>query len=227
MRTSVSVVLPVLNEAALLPGALTALKEAAPDAELVVVDGGSSDGTQAAAREAAHVLVKSPRPGRGFQMDLGLRAASGRIVLFVHADTRLPAGWPETVASAFCALPTPAWGAFRLAFDDPRPAFRLLERGAALRQALTGVPHGDQGIAVLREAALTAGGVPHVPLMEEYEFARRLRSQGGCVALPGEALTSVRRYGRLGPLRTGARNTALVALWHLGVSPGRLARLYR
>lgn len=223
----ISVVLPVLNEEAALPGALAALKEAAPDAELVVVDGGSSDGTQAAARTAAHVLVKSPRAGRGFQMDLGLRAASGRLVLFAHADTRLPAGWPETLADAFCAMPTPAWAAFRLAFDDPRPAFRLLERGAALRQSLTGVPHGDQGIAVLREAALAAGGVPHVPLMEEYELARRLRSQGSCVALPGEALTSVRRYERLGPLKTGARNTALVALWHLGVPPERLARLYR
>lgn len=223
--TLVSVVLPVLDEAALLPGALAALKEAAPDAELVVVDGGSSDGTQAAARAAAHVLVKSPRPGRGFQMDLGLRAASGRIVLFLHADTRLPDGWPGALTSAFCALPSPVWGAFRLAFDDPRPAFRLLERGAALRQALTGVPHGDQGIAVDREAALAAGGIPHVPLMEEYELSRRLG--GRCVALPGDALTSARRYERLGPLKTAARNTALVALWHLGVPPGRLARLYR
>lgn len=223
----ISVVLPVLNEAALLPDALAALKASAPEAELVVVDGGSQDGTQDAARAAAHVLVKSPRRGRGYQMDLGLRAAAGRVVVFLHADTRLPDGWPALVADAFSALPTPAWAAFRLAFDDPRPAFRLLERAAALRQRLTGVPHGDQGLAVDREAALAAGGVPHVPLMEEYELARRLRGQGRFVSLPAAALTSPRRYGRLGPWPTAARNSALVALWHLGVPPARLEKLYR
>lgn len=222
-----SVVLPVLNEASLLPAALAALTEQAPDAELVVVDGGSDDGTQAAARAAAHVLVKSPRAGRGFQMDLGLRAARGRVVLFLHPDTRLPAGWPALVSDAFAALPTPAWAAFRLAFDDPGPAFRLIERGAAWRQALTGVPHADQGIAVDREAALAAGGVPHVPLMEEYELARRMRGQGRFVPIPAAAITSPRRYGRLGPLGTAARNSALVALWHLGVSPSRIEKLYR
>ena len=223
----ISVVLPVLNEEAALPGALAALKAQAPDAELVVVDGGSTDGTLSEARKGAHVLVKSPRPGRGLQMDLGLRAASGRLVLFLHADTRLPEGWDALVLDAFAALPTPAWAAFRLAFDDPRPAFRLIERGAALRQALTRVPHGDQGIAVHRDAALAAGGIPHVPLMEEYELARRLRGQGRFVALPAAATTSPRRYERLGPLRTAARNSALVALWHLGMAPKRLARLYR
>lgn len=222
-----SVVLPVLDEAALLPDALAALKASAPEAELVVVDGGSADGTLDAARAAAHVLVKAPRPGRGFQMDLGLRAASGRVVLFLHVDTRLPDGWYALVLDAFAALPTPAWSAFRLAFDDPRPVFRLIERAAALRQALTRVPHGDQGVAVNRDAALAAGGIPHVPLMEEYELARRLRGQGRFVALPAAATTSPRRYGRLGPLRTAARNSGLVALWHLGVPPRRLARLYR
>lgn len=222
-----SVVLPVYNEAALLPGALAALKSQAPEAELVVVDGGSDDGTSAAARAGAHVLVKSPRRGRGFQMDLGLRAAAGRVVLFLHADTRLPDGWPAALTDAFASLPTPAWAAFRLAFDDPSPAFRLIERGAAWRQALTGVPHGDQGIAVLRDAALAAGGVPHVPLMEEYELARRLRGQGGFAPLDAAAVTSPRRYGRLGPVPTALRNSALVALWHLGVPPARLARLYR
>lgn len=223
----ISVVLPVYNEAALLPAALAALKAQAPEAELVVVDGGSDDGTQAAARAAAHILVKSPRPGRGFQMDLGLRAAAGRIVVFLHADTRLPDGWPALVRDAFSALPTPAWAAFRLAFDDPRPAFRILERAAALRQAVTGVPHGDQGIAVSRDAALAAGGVPHVPLMEEYELARRLRGQGKFAALPAAATTSVRRYERRGPLATALRNSALVALWHLGVPPARLVDWYR
>lgn len=189
------------------------------------MDGGSTDATLAAARAGAHVLVKSPRPGRGYQLDLGLRAASGKLVLFLHADTRLPDGWPAALTDAFAALPAPAWTAFRLAFDDPRPAFRLIERAAALRQAVTGVPHGDQGIAVLREAALAAGGVPHVPLFEEYELARRLRGQGRFAPLPLAAVTSARRYAR--PLRTALRNTGLVALWHLGLKPERLARLYR
>ncbi|MBI3298905.1 MAG: TIGR04283 family arsenosugar biosynthesis glycosyltransferase [Elusimicrobia bacterium] len=227
MPGCLSVVVPVYNEAAALPGLLETLRRQAPDAELVVADAGSLDGTQAAAREGADVLVKCVKPGRAFQLDCGLRASSGAVVLFLHADTVLPDGWPALVADAFAALPTPAASSFRLAFDSPRPFYRVLERAAALRQAVTGVPHGDQAVAVLREAYLACGGFPVVPLMEEYELARRLRSQGRFVTLEAAATTSVRRYERDGPLKRALGNSARVALWYLGVSPERLARGYR
>ncbi|MDE2291950.1 MAG: TIGR04283 family arsenosugar biosynthesis glycosyltransferase [Elusimicrobia bacterium] len=222
-----SVVLPTLDEGPLLPAALAALKGQAPEAEFVVADGGSKDATLAAARAGAHVLVRCRKAGRAFQLDQGARAASGRVLVFLHADTRLQDGWPAALADAFAALPTPAAASFRLRFDSPRPVFRLLERAADWRQAVTGVPQGDQGLAVLKDAYLASGGFPDVPLMEEYELALRLREQGRFARVPLDAVTSARRHLARGPLRTALRNSALVALWHLGASPARLARWYR
>lgn len=217
-----SVVIPTLDEEGVLPSLLETLKRQAPDAELVVSDGGSLDGTQAAARAGAHILVKCSKPGRAFQMDQGLRASSGAIVVFLHADTTLPDGWPTILADAFAGLPTPAASSFRLSFDSKRPIYRLLERTAALRQTLTGVPHGDQGIAVHREAYLACGGFPCVPLMEEYELYLRLRPQGRFLDLAASAVTSVRRYEKTGPLRRALRNSTLIARWYLGTPPSKL-----
>lgn len=222
-----SVVICVLDEGPLLRECLAELRRQAPEAELVVADGGSADDTLHAAREGADVLVRCPRPGRALQLDQGARAAGGKVLLFLHADTRLPDGWPAVLLDAFSALPPPCAGAFRLAFDDPAPLFRVLERAAGLRQRLTGVPHGDQGIAVLREAYLACGGFPPVPLMEEYELMRRLRGAGRVVELDAAARTSARRYRRKGALANALRNNALIALWYLGVPPKRLAGWYR
>ena len=222
----ISVVIPTLDEEGALPSLLEVLKRHAPDAELVVSDGGSLDGTQAAARAGAHVLVKCSKPGRAFQLDQGLRAAAAPIVLFLHADTRLPDDWPALLSDAFSGLPTPAAASFRLCFDSPLPVYRALERAAAWRQSLTGVPQGDQGIAVDREAYLACGGFPFVALMEEYELYRRLRPHGRFVNLDAAAVTSVRRYEK-GPLLQALRNSTLIARWYLGVPPDKLARSYR
>ncbi|MBI5594657.1 MAG: TIGR04283 family arsenosugar biosynthesis glycosyltransferase [Elusimicrobia bacterium] len=222
-----SVVIPTLDEPETLARTLTLLKEQAPEAELVVSDGGSGGLTLSAARAAAHVLVRCRRKGRAFQMDEGLKASSGKVVVFLHADTRLPDGWPAMLLQAFSSLPSPAAVSFSLRFDSAQPVFRWLERGAAWRQRLTGVPHGDQGIAVLRTAYLACGGFPDVPLMEEYELARRIRPQGRLVCLPQQAITSPRRYQTSGAIKGALRNNALIALWHLGVPPARLTRWYR
>ena len=222
-----SVVIPTLNEPDALEACLTRLKGQAPGAELVVSDGGSDGRTLSAARAGAHILVRCRKRGRAFQMDEGLKASSGKIVLFLHADTLLPDGWPDLLIEAFSSLPSPAAVSFSLRFDSPDPVFRYIEKGAAWRQRVTGVPHGDQGIAVLRTAYLACGGFPDVPLMEEYELARRISPQGRLVNLPQAAVTSARRYQAFGPIRGVLRNNALIALWHLGVPPARLARWYR
>lgn len=222
-----SVVIATLDEEAFLKERLAELRRQAPEAELVVSDGGSTDGTLQEARQGADILVKCARPGRALQFDQGARAASGKVVLFLHADTRLSEGWPAALHEAFASLPPPAAAAFRLSFDDPSPVYRVLERAAGLRQRATGVPHGDQGIAVRRDAYLDCGGFPPVPLMEEYELMRRLRGHGGILSLPLPAVTSPRRYKKKGAARNAVRNNVLIALWYLGIPPTRLATWYR
>jgi rSAM/selenodomain-associated transferase 2 len=234
MPPRLSVILPVLNEASRLEAAVARLRRSAPEAEVVVVDGGSSDGTAEAARRVADRFAAAPAPGRAAQMDLGARAASGDVFVFLHADTRLPDGWPETLrreCPSFFGLagegPGPlAAAAFRLAFDSDGWRYRLIAFAARCRERLTGVPHGDQALAVPRAVYFAAGGFPETPLMEEYLFVPRLRRLGEVRVLSQSAVTSRRRYEKTGPLRRALKNSCLVLLHYLGVAPRTLARWY-
>lgn len=160
-------------------------------------------------------------------MHAGAQAASGDLLIFLHADTRLPDDWYEQLEGAWSSPRKPAATAFRLGFDDNRPFYRFLARAANARTRLTGVPQGDQAIAIERKVYFHAGGFPDVPLMEEYLLIDRLARLGRVELLAGAVATSVRRYEKTGPFFNALRNGAIVSLFYLGVPPRTLARLYR
>jgi len=217
---SVSVVIPTLDEEALLPAAIGSVLPGA--AEVIVVDARSSDGTRDVARAAGARLVDAP-PGRGVQLDRGAREARGQWLLFLHADTRLEPGWRDSILALDRRV---VGGAFGFALDTARPARRYAEWAVRLRCRLLGLPFGDQALFCRRTAYAASGGFPHEPLFEDVAFVRRLRRLGPTVLLPLRAITSARRWERDGAARTTLRNNLLLLLYLAGVAPSRLARLY-
>lgn len=221
----VSVVVCCVDEEALLPSCLEAARLGLRGGdELIVVDGGSADRSRELAAEAGAAVLRAPR-GRAAQLDAGARAACGEVLLFLHADTLLPAGWRAAVERAFEEGAVAAGFRLRLGAEGAR--LRLLEACAELRERLTGVPQGDQALCARRADYLAVGGFPPVPLMEEYELVRRLKSRGPVARLEERVFTSPRRHLRRGPLAQGLRNNLIIALYYLGVPPARLAGLYR
>ena len=211
--------IPALDEEA---GVVDAIRSVRQAAELIVVDGGSRDRTRELAAAEGALVVES-RPGRGVQLACGARQATGEWLVFLHADTRLEPGWAEALA----ALPEDVvGGAFRFAIDSDRPAYRLIEAGAAWRCRLLGLPYGDQGIFVRRVVYGITGGFRPFPLMEDVEFVRRLRAAGRLAFPPVRALTCARRWEHYGVLRATLRNWWLFALYSAGWPPQRLAQLY-
>lgn len=225
----ISVIIPARNEEAVIGPALSRLRRTSTRrrTEIIVADGASTDHTAHIAGVYADKVLKLGHAGRASQMQQGALAASGDILLFLHADTRLPRNWERDILEAWSAPEKPSATAFRLRFDSDKPVYRMIAAAANWRAGLTGVPHGDQGIAVERNAFLHAGGFPPVPIMEEYLLIKKLRGNASVLILPRAATTSVRRYEKNGPLINALRNAALIALFHVGVPPRRLARLYK
>lgn len=216
-------VIPALNEAG---GITDAVRSAvAGGAEVIVVDGGSSDGTPESAIAAGATVLHSS-PGRARQLGIGAGIARGEAILFLHADTRLPAGWRRSVEAAL-ADPGVAGGCFRLRFDERGPLLALVEWGVGLRVATLGLPYGDQALFVRRRVLERIGGVPEVPIMEDLDLARAIRREGRLARLPLAVATSARRYRRRGTLRTVARNAVAAAGWWLGLDRERIAAWYR
>jgi rSAM/selenodomain-associated transferase 2 len=216
---TISVVIPALDEQGRVGDAVRSVRA---DAEVIVVDGGSTDGTRAEAAAAGAAVIASER-GRGAQVAAGARAAGGEWLVFLHADTRLEAGW----ARALRALPGDiVGGAFRFALAPQRLRYRWLEAAVGLRCRLFRLPYGDQGLFARREAYSRIGGFRSLPLMEDVEFVRRLR-RAGPLAFPAvRAFTSARRFERRGMLATSLRNLWLLGLYSAGLAPERLAHLY-
>jgi len=228
MGVTVSIIIPVLNEEARIAETIDHIRSLADGkaAEIIVVDGDPAGGTLRAIPDGACRKLLS-EPGRGRQLNRGGGAASGEILLFLHADTKLP---PDALVSIGEALrdPTPAGGAFDLAIDSPRRAFRLIERVASLRTRLTRIPYGDQAIFLRSSWFRSLGGYRDIPIMEDVDLMRRLKRSGGRIAiLPERVVTSARRWEQEGILTTTLRNWSLVTLFLLGVDAGRLARWYR
>lgn len=215
----VAAVIPALDEAAEIAGAITAAR-AAGAGEVIVADGGSADATVARAREAGADRVLAAFRGRGLQLRAGAAAASGEVLWFLHADARAPSGAAEAIRAAVQA--GRSWGAFRVRHEPAGAWIRL----ADFRSHRTDLPYGDQGVFVTRAAYDAVGGVPEQPLMEDLEFARRLRARCGPPArLAAEIAVSSRRW-LARPVRTTLCWWTFPLLYRLGVSPARLARWY-
>ena len=226
MRAPVSVVIPTLDAAARLGRCVEALGEglmAGVVRELVIADGGSSDGIAELA-EALGARLVTARRGRGSQLAAGARAAEGEWLLFLHADTALAPGWADAVRAHIAARPGKA-GYFRLRFDGDGAMAGVVAGWANLRSRLLGLPFGDQGLLVSREVLDAMGGYPEIPLMEDVAMARRL-GRRRLAMLPATAVTSAERYASRGWIRRGARNLSTQALYFLGVAPERLLRRY-
>ena len=215
-----TVVIPALDEAEQITGAVASARGAA-GCEIIVVDGGSRDGTPERAAAAGARVVAAPR-GRARQLAAGARLAKGDTILFLHADTRLPEGWDGALRAAL-ADPRVVGGAFQLRFEPRSPMLRFIELGARLRVALLRMPYGDQALFARRSALESLGGVPQVEILEDLDLVQALKRRGRIVCLPLAATTSARRYLAAGPLRTMLRNWAAVAGWRLGVPRERIA----
>ena len=220
----ITFVVPVLNEAA---GIVRALRALAPlrarGHEVIVVDGGSEDGTADLARPLADRVLAAPR-GRALQMNAGAGAAHGDAFLFLHADVRLPQGADRMVQEALAAR---RWGRFDVALDSPRALLALVGAMMNLRSGLTGIATGDQALFVRRDVFESTGGYAEIPLMEDIELSARLRRIERPACLRARVLVSARRWEAHGALRTIVLMWRLRLAYFLGADPGRLAERYR
>jgi rSAM/selenodomain-associated transferase 2 len=218
----VSVVIPVYHDAPALGRTLAATDFTGVD---LIVSAVSADESLAALRLARPdvMWIDAPR-GRARQMNAGAAAARGTWLLFLHADTRLPAGWTVAIDEAR-RDPRAIAGCFRFALDSPSPLARVIEFGVRARVALFGLPYGDQALFVRRDAFDALRGYADLPIMEDVDLVLRLRRRGRLYRSPLVAVTSARRWERNGWLRRTALHLTLIALYFCGVSPERLIRL--
>jgi rSAM/selenodomain-associated transferase 2 len=225
VKPPLSIVLPALDEAAGIEATLQALEPLrARGVEIVLADGGSADGTPALAAPWVDTVLQAAR-GRALQMNAGAAAARGAVLLFLHADTRLPAQADSQVLRAVAG--GACWGRFDVRIEGRPAMLRVVATLMNLRSRLSGIATGDQAIFVTREAFEGVGGFPVQPLMEDIEFSRRLKRLGRPACLRARARTSGRRWEQRGVWRT------IFLMWRLrwrywrGESPARLAEAYR
>ena len=218
-----TIVVPVLDEATIIISALRALEPLrARGSEVIVVDGGSRDGTPRLAAPHADRVIAAPR-GRGAPMNLAAALGTGNALLFLHADTTLPENADALIAAA---LARRAWGRFDLRIAGRHPFLGVIARMINWRSRLTGIATGDQAIFVTRQTFLAVGGFPDLPLMEDIALSRKLKRlcRPFCIATP--AITSGRRWEHHGVLRTIVLMWRLRLAYYLGVEPARLALRY-
>jgi rSAM/selenodomain-associated transferase 2 len=220
-----SIVMPVLDEEAGIAAALQSLSAPrACGAEVIVVDGGSRDNSAALARPLCDRLIAAPR-GRAAQMNAGAAAARGEILLFLHADTRLPAEADRLILDGLAASES-AWGRFDVRIAGRHPLFPLIGATMNLRSRLTGIATGDQAMFVARSAFAAIGGFPDIALMEDIELSRRLKRLGRPLCLRARVTTSGRRWEKHGVVRTILTMWRLRLAFFLGAAPAKLAMRY-
>ena len=221
----ISVIIPVLNEAAGITACLDMLAPYGDRLEVIVADGGSSDETPKIVEQYPVKLVHSPI-GRGVQMNSGAAITTGDILLFLHSDTRLPADFIETIETVL-AQPQTVAGAFRLEIDDSQSSLRWIEWTVQWRSQFWSLPYGDQAIFVKTNVFRALDGYKELPIMEDYEFVKRLKKQGRITLASTAVKTSARRWQKLGVLRTTLLNQVMIFGYHLGINPETLRQWYR
>lgn len=220
----ISVIIPALNEADRI-GATIDSAVRAEDVEVIVADAGSSDATANVARKAgASVFVT--RPGRAGQLNVGAERASGSLLVFLHADTRLPADYADHVRRILNREGV-AGGAFQLEIEGDLPGLDLMAWGTNLRARRRQMPYGDQAIFLRKSTFQELGGFPDMPIMDDFVFIRQLRRRGRIVIAPAVVLTSGRRWKTVGVWKAFFLNQLIIVSYFLGVPPATLARWYR
>lgn len=221
---ALSIIVPVLNEAATIADVLQSLQVArAAGTEVLLVDGGSRDVTAERGAPWADRVLQAPR-GRGSQMNAGAAAASGEVFLFLHADTHLPSDAFKAIQQAIAQ--GACWGRFDVRIDGPTLGLGMVAGMMNLRSRLTGIATGDQAIFVTRQAFAEIGGFPDIPLMEDIVLSSRLRQRAWPACLRQRVLTSGRRWAQHGLLTTILRMWSLRLRFFFGASPHELARDY-
>lgn len=219
----VSVIIPTYNESSTLEETLARLKVHQPY-EIIIGDGGSTDDTAAIARRQ-QVMVVASALGRAAQMNAAAREATGDLLLFLHADSRIPTtGYAQMIRTM--ADPRTLGGAFSLQIDSPLPALKRISRCANFRARYMNLVYGDQGIFVRTDVFRQLEGYSPLPICEDLEFYRRLKKHGPVILLKEKALTSPRRWLAEGIVFTTLRNYAIAALFLMGFSPATLSRWY-
>lgn len=222
---SLSIIVPCLNESEGLRAALDALAPLRQrGAEVLVVDGGSADDTLARARAGADHVLCAPR-GRAAQMNCGAEHASGDVLLFLHADTRLPER-ADTLIRAGLSRTGRAWGRFDVTIAGRHPLLKLIAAAMNLRSRWTGIATGDQAIFVRREAFEAVGGYPRIALMEDIALTAALKRESAPLCLGERVVTSGRRWEKHGVLRTVWLMWRLRLAYRLGADPEKLALHY-
>jgi hypothetical protein len=219
----ISVIIPTLNEAKSIEQTIQQLNQHEP-VEIIVVDGGSQDATIDLARAANAIILKLD-PSKARQMNAGAARATGEILLFLHADTLLPDNYAEKVRTALKPDGVSA-GAFSLGIESDVNGLRLVENVANWRSRVFQMPYGDQALFVSRETFNQIGGYPDYPIMEDFEFVRRLKRRGKIVILPDSVRTSPRRWQNLGILKTWLLNQMIIIAYYCGIPPKRLSKWY-
>jgi rSAM/selenodomain-associated transferase 2 len=226
----ISIIIPVLNESKTIAKTL-ASTDASTNIEVIVVDGGSVDGTLELVRSMGAIAISSAA-GRAVQMNAGAVIATGDILLFLHADTQLPPDFDTMIRMAMASSP-PAGrqvaiaGAFRLQIDAPGSGFRSIERGVNWRSRFLQLPYGDQAIFLKSATFDRLGGFLELPIMEDFDLMCRLKRWGRITIISIPVITSARRWLKHGILKTTLINQIVIVAYLLGISPQRLMHWYR
>lgn len=221
----VSIIIPVLNEAEHIAYTLKSLQCYSNQGhEVIVIDGGSNDDTLSISEQYADKVLRS-EAGRAIQMNTGIAEAKGDVLLFLHADTKLP-------DDALCGIMSAVeegyfWGRFNVRLSGSHFLFRLIERMMNMRSCITGVATGDQAIFVCRESIDIIGDYPRLPLMEDIVFSKRLRKLGWPACIKRQVISSSRRWEHSGILRTMLLMWRLRLLFFLGMPAEKLAKQYQ
>jgi rSAM/selenodomain-associated transferase 2 len=223
-NAKISIIIPVLNEAENIKAAI-ATTQLSKDIEVIIVDAGSKDDTLEIARSLG-VKVISSSPSRAVQMNAGAEVASGGILLFLHADTRLPTGFDMMIRTAL-QQPGIVAGAFTLQIDASPLGLRWVEWGVKWRSHFLQMPYGDQAIFLTKEIFQQIGTFPELPIMEDFELIRRLKRLGKITIVSASVITSARRWLQKGILQTTLINQIVIIAYLLGVSPKIILSWYR